>query len=142
MATVAAFVIVVAGLVSAQAAADPHKALEGKWQVDEKARLEASPLYKLSTPAKRKELEAQTSKMPATQFVFTADSYAIADAPDTRATYTVAKRTGNSLVLATVGKDFDGKEVKDELTAEYLDDSTFRLTWKSTGIPLRVTRQK
>ncbi len=82
MNTRVALAVMVGSLVVGVSAADLHKTLQGVWVVDEKARLEASPLWQLSTPAKKKELEKQTMAMPATKFEFKAATWGFAGTGD------------------------------------------------------------
>ncbi len=137
MNTRVALAVMVGSLVVGVSAADLHKTLQGVWVVDEKARLEASPLWQLSTPAKKKELEKQTMAMPATKFEFKAATWGFAPGPATTP-YKVAKRGANSLVLETTVEGVG----KDEITVEYISDTSLKLTLKSAGIPLIVKREK
>lgn len=120
-------------------AADLHKLLIGKWVVDERTRLEASPLYQLATPAKKQELEKDALSMPAIVLEFKDTSYTMmGEAP---IAYKVIKRGANDLVLETTEKA-GGNEMKDELTIEYINDTSLRLTAKSQGIPLVIKRSR
>ena len=129
----------VAGTIGGVAAADLQKVMLGQWVVDEKARLEASPLYQLSTPAKKKELEKQTMGMPATRIVFKEATYNFAGGDPVP--YKVLKRGASTIVLETSDKS-SGSLVKDEITLEYVSDSSLKMTAKSAGITLLLNRAK
>lgn len=126
-------------LTVAASAADLHQVVLGQWVVDEKARLEASPLYSLSTPERKKELEAALKKMPATRFEFTATTFRVVGADPVA--YKIAKRTANSLVLETTAST-DGLMPKDEITIEYVSDASLKMTTKSAGITLVLNRAR
>ena len=110
MCRVAAIVVLVSNIAVGVSAADLQKVIQGTWVVDEKARLEASPLYSLSTPERKKELEASLKKMPATQFVFTATTFSVVGGDPVA--YKILKRSANSLVLDTAASA-DGLMPKD-----------------------------
>ncbi len=138
MSRAVAIVVLVSSVTVGVSAADLQKVIQGTWVVDEKARLEASPLYSLSTPERKKQLEAGLAKTPATRFTFTASSVTIGS--DTLA-YKVASRTANSLVLE-ISASPDGVVPKDEVTIEYVTDNSLKMTSKSAGIPLILNRAK
>ena len=139
MSRVAAIVLFVSSVSLGVSAADLQKVIQGTWVVDERARLEASPLYSLSTPARKKELEASLKKMPATQFVFTATTMSVVGGDPVA--YKILKRTANSLVLDTAASA-DGLMPKDEITVEYVTDASIKMTTKSAGITLILNRAK
>ncbi len=139
MSRVAAIVILVSSMTVGVGAADLQKVIQGTWVVDERARLEASPLYALSTPARKKELEASLKKMPATQFVFTATTVSVVGG-DPQA-YKILKRTASTLVLDTAASA-DGLMPKDEITVEYVSDASIKMTTRSAGITLLLNRAK
>lgn len=126
-------------LTVAAAAADLHAVIQGQWVVDEKARMEASPLYALSSPQRQKELAAGMAKAPATRFVFTATTVRVVGGE--AMAYTIVKRTPTSLVLATSASS-DGLMPADEMTVEYVSDAAVKLTPKSQGITLILNRAK
>jgi hypothetical protein len=130
-----ATVATVAG-AEAQKAADLQKVMIGIWVVDEKARMEASPLYAMSTPEKKKELEKQMAGMPPVKFEFKASSWGMVG--DKMVPYKAAK-SAKGLVLETTDPFMGGK---DELTLEYISDSRLRMTMKSQGVPLTLNRAK
>jgi len=139
MSRVAAIVLFVSSVSLGVSAADLQKVIQGTWVVDERARLEASPLYSLSTPERKKELEASLKKMPATQFVFTATTVSVVGGDPVA--YKILKRTANSLVLDTAASS-DGLTPKDEITVEYVTDASIKMTTKSAGITLILNRAK
>lgn len=136
---VATIVILASCLTIVASAADLHQVIQGQWVVDEKARLEASPLYSLSTPARKKELEASLKKVPATRFEFTATTVRVVGGDPVA--YKILKRTANSLVLESTASA-DGLMPKDEITIEYVSDASLKMTTKSAGITLILNRTK
>ena len=109
------------------------------WVVDEKARLEASPLYQLSTPERKKALEAPQKSAPATGFVFTDSSFTVVGGDPVA--YKILKRTATSLVLVSSASS-DGLMPQDEITIEYVNDASLKVTLKSQGITLVLSRVK
>src|SRR4030095_9090242 len=118
-----------------QKAVDLQKAMLGVWVVDEKARMAASPLYSLSTAEKKKEIEKQMAGMPPTRLEFKAASWGFAG--DKLVSFKIMKSGPKSLVLDTTDPILGGKE---EITVEYISDSSLRMTMKSQGVPLILNR--
>jgi hypothetical protein len=139
MSRVAAIALLISSVSLGVSAADLQKVIQGTWVVDERARLEASPLYSLSTPERKKELEASIKKMPATQFAFTATTVRVVGGDPVA--YKILKRTANSLVLDTAASA-DGLTPKDEITVEYVTDASIKMTTRSAGITLILNRAK
>lgn len=136
---VAVIVVLVSSVTAGVSAADLQKVILGTWVVDEKARLEASPLYSLSTPERKKQLAASLEKVPATRFAFTATTVSVSGGDPV--TYKILKRTANSVVLETTASP-DGLMPKDEITIEYVSDASLKMTAKSAGITLLLNRAK
>lgn len=132
----AAVVVLLSSLAVSVSAADLHKVIQGQWTVDEKARLLASPMYQMSTPERRKEIEKGALSVPATKLVFKDSTYNIADGDPVP--YKILKHNPTSLVIET--NDPQGIPVKDEITLEYVSDSVLRMTAKSAGITLTLNR--
>lgn len=120
-----------------QKSVDLQKTMLGVWVVDEKARMEASPLYALSTPQKKKELEKQMAGMPPTKLEFKAASWGFVG--DKMVPFKVMKSGPKSLVLDTTDPVLGGK---DQLTLEYVSDNSLRMTAKSQGMALTLNRSK
>ena len=139
MSHTATIAIIISSLAVGASAADLHKTIQGQWVVDEKARLEASPLYALSTPERKKALEASLTTVPATRFVFTETTLTVVGG-DPMA-YKILKRTAASLILES-SASADGLMPKDEITIEYVSDASLKMTPKSQGITLVLNRVK
>jgi hypothetical protein len=77
--------------------------------------------------------------MPATRFVLTAATFTVVGGDPVA--YKILKRTANSLVLETTASP-DGLMPKDEITIEYVNDASLKMTTKSAGITLILNRAK
>lgn len=135
----ATIAIVILSLVVGASAADLHKIIQGQWVVDERARLEASPLYALSTPERKKALEASLTTVPATRFVFTETTISVLGADPVA--YKIRERTATSLILES-SASADGLMPQDEITVEYVSDTSLKMTTKSQGITLVLNRAR
>ncbi len=139
MSHAAAIALVISSLAVEASAADLHQTIQGQWVVDEKARLEASPLYQLSTPERKKALEGSLKTAPATRFIFTATTLTVVGGDPVA--YTILKRTASSLILESSASQ-DGLMPKDEITIEYVSDASLKMTTRSQRITLVLNRVK
>lgn len=131
--------IIISSLAVGSSAADLRQTIQGQWVVDEKVRLEASPLYQLSTPERKKLLAASLKSAPATRFVFTDSTLTVVGGDPVA--YKILKRTATSLILESSASG-DGLMPKDEITIEYVSDASLKMTTKSQGITLVLNRVK
>jgi len=139
MSHVATIAILLSSLAVGSSAADLRQTIQGQWVVDEKVRLEASPLYQLSTPERKKLLAASLKSAPATRFVFTDSTLTVVGGDPVA--YKILKRTATSLILESSASG-DGLMPKDEITIEYVSDASLKMTTKSQGITLVLNRVK
>ncbi|MEO8508481.1 MAG: hypothetical protein ABI593_12710 [Betaproteobacteria bacterium] len=135
----AVIAIIFWGLAVGANAADLHKTIQGQWMVDERARLEASPLYALSPPERKKVLEESMKTVAATRFVFTDTTLLVVGGEPVA--YRILKRTPTSLILESSASS-DGLMPKDEITIVYVSDASLKMTAKSQGLTLVLNRVK
>jgi hypothetical protein len=143
-----AALLVVASFAVPAAAKDLAAGMRGNWNVDQLSMLEASapPFYKMATPEKKKEYQADMLKsMPAMSVEITATTATMkagTDAPQV-ATYTVARQEKSTVWIALVPQTKGAPAGKAEkYSMEFVDADTLKMTKEGDPGGLLLKRSK
>ena len=139
-------VLVLCQLAASVAAAENlPKEMQAKWTMDKAAVVQALPAFALLAPDKQKEMLVPAEKqMPDMNVEFTASKVLFSMGKDQsqEGTYRVLDSANGVVRMEITSKGAEGKDGKDETTAELLASGHLKLTKKGDATVLLFRRVK